>query len=60
MGVAAINITDMKGVTIAQKTQLIRSTEDKVIIDMANRKNGSYIISIIAGNKLYTQKIILR
>jgi hypothetical protein len=59
-GEATVRITDMKGVIIEQKTQLIMSPEHRLTIDMSLRKNGPYILSIIAGNKLYTQKLILR
>ena len=59
-GDAIVRITDMKGVIIEQKTQMITSREHRITIDMSPRKNGPYILSVIAGNKLYTQKLILR
>jgi hypothetical protein len=59
-GTANVRITDMRGVIIEQKTQLITSTDHRVTFDMSPRKNGPYILSIIAGDVLYTQKLILR
>ncbi len=55
---AEVFVYDLSGRTILSETNRINKGENKINLDLSNLKTGSYIVQIVAGADVYTQKFI--
>lgn len=55
-----INIYDLAGRQVRQLSQNVQKGENQIQLDLSDLRSGTYVISAVAGNNLYSQKFIVK